>query len=454
MRLDQPTSCSPRAPGSQLFLLFNHAGTGHRPARRGHGYALKPAAHASRRSPGSTSPTLFEPARAGREPRATCSCSTRATPALARDPATARSSTSRVYWRVRAVRACSAGDTLSTFTDTSHRVRARRRRGRAGAVSTSSGSAIVLISDPQDPRIQTRVFQFARHIATSRSPRGPAAIRYTCRARQLASAIRPGIVEEGSGIGTLADPRGLYSGAGPARGHARAATPPISARTGCRSSPTTLSSTGLLPDRRGFVGHHVQRAGGRRGRRPRELHLPRPTPATRRVLRYDPYGQFVQRVDVEKDSDRRPLVVTRSRSPRTTRWSTSATGDRQGDPLQEAPSEPRASCSASWRWVCALAGPRPGALAMPTIAARGVSSATPTAHHRRAGRLDPLPRAGHRQQPDGHDGHELRLHRQQLRVALAVDGVSARHRLRAHRARRPVDRCARHRRLGRLHRAS
>ena len=71
-------------------------------------------------------------------------------------------------------------------------------------------AAVILVPDPNDARIRTRLFQF-RVYRYKRGPRYPG-ITPPDRLMPGANWHRDTtyVVEEGSGLGTVVDPRGLY----------------------------------------------------------------------------------------------------------------------------------------------------------------------------------------------------------------------------------------------------
>jgi hypothetical protein len=301
--------------GSQLFLLFNHAGFGPGPRGSVHGYALKAKPPTPPPLAGINFPTLFVPAALAGS-KSHVFVLDRGDTCMARlDPVTGRCDSDSLhafgheitdlasYWRVREY-GLLGGDTLSTFTDTS----LAYVRGIAVDAQERvyvSGSAIVLLSDPSDDRIKTRVFQFRvnRYVkvtpGTGNDPYMPGTSHWI-RDKNY-------IVEEGSGLGTLSDPRGLYWSPG-ALG---AGTPGLFAadfgKNWVQKLSDALSSTGQ------FLIDADSSGGNLNG--PLDVATDLTSfiyltdTGNARVLRYDPYGQFVQRVDVEKDSDGRPLVL-------------------------------------------------------------------------------------------------------------------------------------------------
>ncbi len=288
-----------QGPGTQLFMLFNRDGVGTAPRGEVYAYALKARPPVPVPLPGIEFRSLFVPA-------ALCANDDnvfvldQGDTALARDPRTGRVSDLATYWRVREF-GLLGGDTLSTFTDTSMAFVRGVAADDQGRVYVS-GSAIILIPDPQDDRIKTRSFQF-RVYRYLKVPPGSV----------LPDPYMPGtdrwirdqsfIVEEGSGLGSLTDPRGLdWVGAGVPGGTALLAAD--FGKNWVQKLSDATSSTGLFKidadsasslngpadvaaDLAGFI--YVADTGNQR------------------VLRFDPSGEFVQRVDVEPDADGQAL---------------------------------------------------------------------------------------------------------------------------------------------------
>ena len=309
--------------GTQLFLLFNHGGSG---STRGEvrSYArLKPTGTPEPNA-GIDFLTLFNPVALSLggdgafKPDnriyvldAGDTCEARANPATSRCDTTGgwglKISDLSKYWRVREY-GLLGGDTISSFTDTSVAVVADTRLGVVHGIASDAqgrvyvaGLAIINILDPSDPRIRTRTFQW-RIYRYLRGPRYPGV--------DPPDYNMPGanwhrdtswVVEEGSGIGTVVDPRGLSfglygGGALYAADFAKNWTQKLSVE-----SPSTGfyqldgGQTGLpfngpvdvAADRSGFL--YVVDQGNRR------------------VLRYGPDAEYVQRVDVEPDPAGRPL---------------------------------------------------------------------------------------------------------------------------------------------------
>jgi hypothetical protein len=295
--------------GTQLFLLFQHDGIGTAPRGEVLAFALKARPPVPAPLPGIEFRGLFVPA-------ALCANKDhvfvldQGDTALARDPLTGGIADLSTYWRVRQY-GLLGGDTVTavatgggTFTDTSLAFVRGIAADAQGRVYVS-GAAIVLIPDPQDPRILTRTLQsrIFRYLPVApgsvpRDPYMPGTDRWVKDKNFL--------VEEGSGLGTVFDIRGIYWAPGAAgAGTGSMLLAADFGKNWGQSLSDVVSSTGnfkmdaaqdtslngptdLAADLAGFI--YLCDTGNRR------------------VLRFDPYGEFVQRVDVELDSNGRPLV--------------------------------------------------------------------------------------------------------------------------------------------------
>jgi hypothetical protein len=290
--------------GSQLFLLFNHAGSGPGPRGAVYGYALKAKPPTPPPLAGINFPTLFVPAALAAS-RSHVFVLDQGDTAMARDPVDGKIIDLASYWRVRQFGLLGGLSDTTTFTDTSL---AYVRGIAVDALERVyvSGSAIVLLSDPQDARIKTRVFQFRvnRYVkvtpGTGNDPYMPGATSWV-RDQNY-------IVEEGSGLGTLSDPRGLYwtPGAG-GGGGTQGLLAADFGKNWVQKLSDALSSTGQFLIDADSSGANLNGPVDVATDLATFIYLT--DTGNARVLRYDPYGQFVQRVDVEKDSDGRPLVV-------------------------------------------------------------------------------------------------------------------------------------------------
>ena len=302
--------------GSQLFLLFNHGGTGTAPRGEIRAYPL------TRPNPigGIDFTTLFNPV-------ALCAASNRVfvldqgdTCIARRNPATGRCDSTGAwdnritdlsrYWRVREY-GLLGGDTISTFTDTT----LLYVRGIAGDPQGRiyvAGTAVIYVADPQSPRLLSRTQQY-RVYRYARGPRYPG-VSPPDRNMPGAQWHRDTtwIVEEGSGIGTLVDPRGMtWSAAGGAALYAadfgKNWVQKLSDQTssagffqldGGQTGSGFNGPTDVAVDLAGFI--YVADTGNRR------------------VFRFDSDGNYIQIVNVELDADgeelKEPVAVAADES--------------------------------------------------------------------------------------------------------------------------------------------
>jgi len=205
-------------------------------------------------------------------------------------------------WRVREY-GLLGGDTISTFTDTTMADVAGIAADDQGRVYVA-GSAIIYVPDPNDDRIRTRrlLYRIYRYL---RGPRYPGVIPVP------RDPFMPGanwhrdttfVVEEGSGLGTLVDPRGLYwSSAGGAALYAadfgknwvQKLDPSQSSAgfyflDGGRSGEAFNGPTDVVVDLQGFL--YLCDTGNRR------------------VVRYAADQEYVQTVNVEPDAQGQDLM--------------------------------------------------------------------------------------------------------------------------------------------------
>jgi hypothetical protein len=287
--------------GSQLFLLFSNAGaTG--PAARGRVKAFARTRPDS--IPGIEFPTLFNPV-------ALCSgdgkvfvldqgdtCLARINPSNGRCDSTAgwdnRITDLSKYWRVREY-GLLGGDTISTFTDTTLSFVNGIAADEDGNVYVA-GVAILIVPDPRSPRLftrttQFRVYRYRRGLKPSGDPdfNMPGANWHRDESY---------VIEEGSGVGSVVDPRGMHWS--PAGGRAlyvsdtgKNWTQKVAEQgssyqlDGGATGTAFIGPLDVSVDLSGFV--YVADTGNQR------------------VLRYAPDASFVQRVDVEPDAQGLPL---------------------------------------------------------------------------------------------------------------------------------------------------
>lgn len=303
--------------GSQLFILFNHGARPDPTAARGEvrAYPLTrptPIAEITfpTRTGGPSENLLFNPV-------ALCSgvgrvfvldqgdtCLARANPTTGACGDTVgrwnlRISHLEIYWRVREY-GLLGGDTISTFTDTTMAyVRGIAADSRGGVYV--GGTAIVRIPSQTLFGAFERGFQF-RVYRYLRGPRYPGVVPAD-RNMPGASWHRDStfVIEEGSGIGSLFDPRGLsWSAAG---------GPALYAADFGKNWVQKL-----YDDRQSTGFYYLD--GGQTGTAfngPTDVavdltgYVYVADTANHRVLRYGPDATYVQRVDVEPDASGQPL---------------------------------------------------------------------------------------------------------------------------------------------------
>lgn len=304
--------------GTQLFLLFNTGGVDLSPRGDVRSYARKLSTGVPDPIPGISFATLFSPvalcagstggAGGGRifvlDGGDSCLARTNpATPAVC-DPtyagANRRITNLGATWRVREY-GLLGGDTLSTFTDTTLAVVTGIAADDQGRVYVA-GSAIILVPDPSDDRIRTRLLQYRIY----RYKRGPRYPNVTPPDRFMPGANwhrdTTYVVEEGSGLGTLVDPRGMYWS--PTGGDALYAAD--FGKNWVQKLSDVQPSTGFY-----FLD------GGRTGEPfngPTDVavdlqgFLYLADPGNVRVLRYDGSQDYVQTVNVEPDAQGETLL--------------------------------------------------------------------------------------------------------------------------------------------------
>lgn len=286
--------------GTQLFMLFQRPGAG--TASRGavYGFALKARPPVPAPLPGIEFRGLFNP-------HALCAGAgsvfvlDQGDTALARDQAAGLVSDLGLYWRVRQF-GLLGGDTTSTFTDTTFATVQGIAADDQGRVYVA-GSAIVLVPDPQDDHIRTRQFLYRIFRYLPVTPGSAPADPYMPGTDRWVRDVNYK-VEEGSGVGTVTDPRGLYWVTGSATGGSALLAADYG-KDWAQKLSDVMSSTAYFQIDAG-----------------RDTVLDRPEDVTAdfngfiyvadtgngRVLRYDPFGAYVQKVNVELDSDQAPLV--------------------------------------------------------------------------------------------------------------------------------------------------
>jgi len=281
--------------GSQLFMVFNHGGAGLAPRGRVSAYPFtRPVPIVGIDFPGLFSPVAI--ASGGGyvfvlDQGDTCLGRAEPTAGTCNAPGwNNRVTNYDAYWRVRRYGLLGGITDTTTFTDTTVAFVQGVAADDQGRVYVS-GTAIIYIVDPNDSRFRTRTFQFRVY----RYIRGPRYPGVTPPDRNM-----PGcdwhrdttwVAEEGSGIGTLIDPRGLFwSGStGPAlyaadfgksvaqRLSVNLPSTGLYALDGADSGQPFTGPTDVAVDLAGFV--YVLDAG------------------TRRVVRHSPAGSFVQVVN-------------------------------------------------------------------------------------------------------------------------------------------------------------
>jgi hypothetical protein len=201
------------------------------------------------------------------------------------------------YWRVREY-GILGGDTISTFTDTTLSSVSGIAADPQGNVYVGGVAIIVQISQI-DPRLRYRLNQF-RIYKYARGPKYPG----------QGDPNMPGsawhrdttfVIEEGTGVGSVIDPRGMeWAGVNGnalyAADHGKnwiqklydtGSNNGYFQLDGGQTGATFLGPTDVAVDRQGFIyalDHDNQR-----------------------VLRYDSDGNYIQRVDIERDTRGLPL---------------------------------------------------------------------------------------------------------------------------------------------------
>ena len=285
--------------GSQLFMVFNQGGTGIAPRGRVNAYPF------TRPTPilGIDFPGVFSPVAIASDgdfvfvldQGDTCLGRAEPTAGTCNVPGwTNRVTNYDAYWRVRRYGLLGglsdANDSVSTFTDTTMAYVQGIAADDQGRVYVS-GTAIIYIVDPDDSRFRTRTFQFRvyRYVPV------PRFLGDAPPDRNMPDSFwrrdSTWVAEEGSGLGTLIDPRGLFwSGVGGpalyATDFGKSVVQKLSvhlpsagfyALDGAESGQPFAGPTDVAVDLAGFV-YGLD-------------------PGSRRVLRFDPRGTYVQVVN-------------------------------------------------------------------------------------------------------------------------------------------------------------
>ena len=291
--------------GTQLFLLYRRAGVGMAPRGEVRSVPL------TRPDPiaGISFPTLFNPvalASGGGKVFVLDqgdTCLARANPANGScetaDGWGLKVTNLSAYWRVREF-GLLGGDTLSTFTDTTVAYVRGVAADAQGRVYVS-GTAIINVVISTPPLILERTSQYRIY----RYVRGPRYAGVDPADRNMPGANwhrdTTWVVEEGSGVGTVVDPRGLF--------WSDAGSPALYVadfgKNWVQKLSDQLRSTGFYFLDGGLSGLPLNG--------PTEVTVDRQgfvyitDPGNRRVLRYSSAPDYVQRVDVELDAQGQPL---------------------------------------------------------------------------------------------------------------------------------------------------
>jgi DNA-binding beta-propeller fold protein YncE len=305
-----------QSTGTQLFVLFNHGGTGAGVRGEVHSYARLRATGPQTPLPDIDFPTLFNPVAlasggdglGGANNRVFVldrgdTCMARQNPRSGSCTDTSGGWTNRVshleyFWRVREF-GLLGRDTLSTFTDTSMAFVSGIAADALGRVYVA-GAAIARVQDTADPRLftWTYVWRVNRYL---RGQRYPGVNDPYMPGTRFWHRDTTWLVRDGSGIGSVVDPRGLFWGT---YGSGGLYTSDFG-KSWVQEMSDVYPSTGLLrisaaadldlsgpldvvADKQGFI--YVVDSGNKR------------------VLRFDSSGEYVQSVDVEKDAFGRSLL--------------------------------------------------------------------------------------------------------------------------------------------------
>ena len=203
-------------------------------------------------------------------------------------------------WRVREY-GLGGGDTLSTFTDTTVSLPYGIAADEQGRVYVA-GLANLLDTSQVDQRIRTRKF-VSRVFRYSRGPKYPGVLDVNMPGTSSWHRDTSWVVFDGTGASSVADPRGIY--------WSRRATNPLFIADRGNNQVKGVSTN--------EVGVSVVRTDGQAT----GANLNHPESVTadlagffymvdrdnRRVLRYDLSGEYIQRVDVELNADQPPAPL-------------------------------------------------------------------------------------------------------------------------------------------------
>ncbi len=304
--------------GNQLFVLFNHGGSGGPAVARGEvklfpltrpepigapyfdplNSLFNPIAIAARANrifvldQGDTCMAKFDPRRGSCAPDED-------TTHVTGHPFRNQIFDYAAAWRVREF-GLGGGDTLSTFTDTTVSLPFGIAADQQGRVYVA-GLATVLDTSQTDARIRTRKF-VSRVYRYARGPKYPGIPDDNMPGTSAWHRDTSWVVFDGSGASSVSDPRGIYWSA--------AGNNPLFVADRGNNQVKVVSSNEIGV---GFVRVDGSASGA-------NLNHPEGVTAdlagafyivdrdARRVLRYLLSGEFVQRVDIEPNSDSQPLL--------------------------------------------------------------------------------------------------------------------------------------------------
>lgn len=291
---------------SQLFMLFNHGGTGGPSVSRGNVQQF------TLTKPSPVSPSWFSPPTGLFNPYALAAtndrlfvldqgdtCLARYNPAY--NTCTAESNHNNpirdfnAWWRVREY-PIGGGDSLSTFTDTTFAMVYGVAADAAGYVYVS-GIAVVLDTSATNPAIRTRKF-VSRIYRYARGPRYPGVVppdRYMPGSNWHRDTTW--FVFDGTGTSSVSDPRGIeWTQAGP---------PALFVADYANNKAKLMSSqvfgTGYLGIDGSETGSNLDHPSDVAVDQAGYLYVV--DPPNRRVLRYSPAGAYVQILNTEPNAD-------------------------------------------------------------------------------------------------------------------------------------------------------